>query len=251
MEEFKYLPPKYSYAMKDLASDFGVFERADVSSVISGSTNMSMTTASGFNVNFNNSYKDDTSSMFKEKDITSFPLSPIMEQRGPSLQTLKHGSSNSGAGHSLKKYGSTISNNSAQKSYSNGPQQRFRNPVYNELMGPPGVNGGMGPSSMSKQSKRSLNNKRVSPMRERGLDTSQQMMNYNIQPGSGAARIMNASYGNGAGGPGKFPIQGNPMNRTTYVDPQMRSTGNSINSSGFMSDDNRQVQKRKVQVVNG
>lgn len=85
MEEFKYLPPKYSYAMKDLASDFGVFERADVSSVISGSTNMSMTTASGFNVNFNNNYKDDTSSMFKEKDITSFPLSPIMEQRGPSL----------------------------------------------------------------------------------------------------------------------------------------------------------------------
>jgi len=82
MEEFKYLPPKYSYAMKDLATDYGVFERADVSSVISGSTNMSMTTASGFNVNFNNNsgYKDDTSSMFKEKDFaTSFPLSPIKE----------------------------------------------------------------------------------------------------------------------------------------------------------------------------
>ena len=84
MEEFKYLPPKYSYSMKDLATDFGVFERMDVSSVISGSTNMSMTTASGFNVNFN---KDETSSLhlFKEKDFTSFPLSPIKEQRGPSL----------------------------------------------------------------------------------------------------------------------------------------------------------------------
>jgi hypothetical protein len=118
-------------------------------------------------------------------------------------------------------------------------------------MGPPGVNGGLGPSSMSKQSKRSLNNKRVSPMRERSLDTSQQMMNYNLQPGSGAARIMNASYGNG-GGSGKFPVQSNPMNRTAYVgEPQMRNTGSSINSSGFMSDDNRQVQKRKVQVVSG
>lgn len=86
MEEFKYLPPKYSYAMKDLASDFGVFEKADVSSVISGSTNMSMTTASGFNVNFNN---DNTGMMLKEKDFTSFPLTPIRETRGPSMGTLK------------------------------------------------------------------------------------------------------------------------------------------------------------------
>jgi hypothetical protein len=30
MEENKYLPPKYSFALKDLASDFNVFERADV-----------------------------------------------------------------------------------------------------------------------------------------------------------------------------------------------------------------------------
>ena len=30
MEENKYLPPKYSYALKDLASDLGVFERTDV-----------------------------------------------------------------------------------------------------------------------------------------------------------------------------------------------------------------------------
>jgi hypothetical protein len=55
-----------------LASDYGVFERFDVSSMISGSTNLSVTTTSGFNVNFNN----DTS--FKEKEL-SFPLSPIKE----------------------------------------------------------------------------------------------------------------------------------------------------------------------------
>jgi hypothetical protein len=72
MEDYKYLPPKFSYALKDLASDYGVFERFDVSSMISGSTNLSVTTTSGFNVNFNN----DTS--FKEKEL-SFPLSPIKE----------------------------------------------------------------------------------------------------------------------------------------------------------------------------
>ena len=74
MEEFKYLPPKYSYALKDLAIDFGVFERFDVASMVSGSTNMSMTTNSGFNMYFNDS--------LKEKEV-SFPLSPIMEQRAP------------------------------------------------------------------------------------------------------------------------------------------------------------------------
>jgi hypothetical protein len=62
MEEFKYLPPKFSYAMKDLAIDYGIFERADVSSLISGSTNLSMTTTSGFNMNFN----DQT---FRDKDM--------------------------------------------------------------------------------------------------------------------------------------------------------------------------------------
>ena len=55
MEEYKYLPPKYSFALKDLATDLGVFERTDVNSMISGSTNMSVTTTSGFNVNFNDS----------------------------------------------------------------------------------------------------------------------------------------------------------------------------------------------------
>lgn len=30
MEENKYLPPKFSYSLKDLASDLGVFERTDV-----------------------------------------------------------------------------------------------------------------------------------------------------------------------------------------------------------------------------
>jgi hypothetical protein len=73
MEEYKYLPPKYSYALKDLASDFGVFERTDVASVISGSTNISMTTASGFNVGFSSE-----NHTLKERDI-SFPLSPIKE----------------------------------------------------------------------------------------------------------------------------------------------------------------------------
>lgn len=63
MEEFKYLPPKFSYAMKDLALDYGIFERTDVSSVISGSTNLSMTTTSGFNLNFNEP-------SIKEKDFT-------------------------------------------------------------------------------------------------------------------------------------------------------------------------------------
>ena len=74
MEEYKYLPPKYSYSLKDLASDYGVFERMDVASVISASTNMSMTTASGFNVGFNSDLP------LREKEI-SFPLSPIKEQR--------------------------------------------------------------------------------------------------------------------------------------------------------------------------
>lgn len=72
MEDYKYLPPKYSYALKDLASDFGVFERMDVASMISGSTNLSMTTTSGFNVNFNDP-------PLKEKEV-AFPLSPIKEQ---------------------------------------------------------------------------------------------------------------------------------------------------------------------------
>ena len=52
MEDYKYLPPKYSYALKDLASDLGIFEKADVQSMVSGSTNLSITTASGFNQNF-------------------------------------------------------------------------------------------------------------------------------------------------------------------------------------------------------
>jgi hypothetical protein len=76
MEEYKYLPPKYSYSMKDLASDFGVFERMDVASVISGSTNLSMTTASGFNVGFNDHPNPPLT--LKDKDMV-FPLSPIKE----------------------------------------------------------------------------------------------------------------------------------------------------------------------------
>ena len=74
MEDFKYLPPKFSYALKDLAIDYGVYERADVTSVLSGSTNLSMTTASGYN-----GYSNDKA--FKEQDIT-FPLSPIKETNG-------------------------------------------------------------------------------------------------------------------------------------------------------------------------
>ena len=77
-EEFKYLPPKFSYALKDLASDLGVFERADVSSIISGvSTNMSMTTTSGFNLNF----RDDTNpqNLLLRNERDAFPLSIIKE----------------------------------------------------------------------------------------------------------------------------------------------------------------------------
>lgn len=82
-EEFKYLPPKFSYALKDLACDLGIFERADVSSVISsGSTNMSMTTTSGFNMNFNDPPGSVTAMMIKaERDLAAqaLPLSTIKE----------------------------------------------------------------------------------------------------------------------------------------------------------------------------
>ncbi len=92
-EEFKYLPPKFSYALKDLASDLGIFERADVSSMISGgSTSLSMTTTSGFNLNFNNTGgassgpADPAMMMLRNEREGSFPLSPIKEQPGkPSM----------------------------------------------------------------------------------------------------------------------------------------------------------------------
>ena len=146
MEDFKYLPPKYSYALKDLASDYGVFERTDVSSVISGSTNLSMTTASGFNGAFNN---DAASMVPKDRDYTSFPLSPIKEQRGPA--SFKSNS------QTLKKYGSITS--SGYKSSSNGAGSRFKNPIYPDIV-------------QSKQSKRS---KKASPLR--GVDASN-LQNY-------------------------------------------------------------------------
>ena len=82
-EEFKYLPPKFSYALKDLASDLGIFERADVSSVISGgSTNMSMTSTSGFNMNFNEPPGSVTAMMLRnERELShqAYPLSVIKE----------------------------------------------------------------------------------------------------------------------------------------------------------------------------
>ena len=83
-EDYKYLPPKFSYALKDLASDLGVFERADVASIISsGSTSLSMTTTSGFNMNFNNdqtSTSSVTAMMLKNERDHAFHLSPIKEQ---------------------------------------------------------------------------------------------------------------------------------------------------------------------------
>ena len=84
-EDYKYLPPKFSYALKDLASDLGVFERADVASIISsGSTSLSMTTTSGFNMNFNNNDQTSSSSvtamMLKNERDHAFHLSPIKEQ---------------------------------------------------------------------------------------------------------------------------------------------------------------------------
>ena len=43
MEEYKYLPPKYSYALKDLAVDLGVYEKADTRSIASAnSSNISL-----------------------------------------------------------------------------------------------------------------------------------------------------------------------------------------------------------------
>jgi hypothetical protein len=78
-EEFKYLPPKFSYALKDLALDLGVFERADVSSIVSGvSTTMSMTTTSGFNLNFRDEINPQNLLLKSERD--AFPLSTIKEQ---------------------------------------------------------------------------------------------------------------------------------------------------------------------------
>lgn len=84
-EDYKYLPPKFSYALKDLASDLGVFERADVASIISsGSTSFSMSTTSGFNMNFNNNDQTTSSSvtamMLKNERDHAFQLSPIKEQ---------------------------------------------------------------------------------------------------------------------------------------------------------------------------
>jgi hypothetical protein len=88
-EDVKYLPPKFSYALKDLASDLGIFERADVSSMISsGSTNLSMTTTSGFNVNFNEPPSSVTAMMLRnERDLASqgFPLSTIKESSSSRL----------------------------------------------------------------------------------------------------------------------------------------------------------------------
>jgi hypothetical protein len=82
-EDFKYLPPKFSYALKDLATDLGVFERADVASIISsGSTSLSMTTTSGFNMNFNNDQSTNqsvTAMMLKNERDHAFHLSPIKE----------------------------------------------------------------------------------------------------------------------------------------------------------------------------
>ena len=82
MEDYKYLPPKFSYSLKDLATDYGVFERGDVASVISGSSNMTMTTASGFNVPISGNNAGDTPKMKADRSDAlnnSFPLSPIKE----------------------------------------------------------------------------------------------------------------------------------------------------------------------------
>jgi hypothetical protein len=75
MEDQKYLPPKYSYALKELASDYGIYERADVSSLISGSTNVStLSTTSGFIKNFSSSEGG-----LKSDQAFSIPLKSISE----------------------------------------------------------------------------------------------------------------------------------------------------------------------------
>jgi hypothetical protein len=55
MEDQKYLPPKYSYSLRDLATDYGIFEKFENQSMISGnsSTNVSIKTMSAFNGNHN------------------------------------------------------------------------------------------------------------------------------------------------------------------------------------------------------
>ena len=119
----------------------GIFERADVSSVISGvSTNFSMTTTSGFNLNFNNGGNDSqansvTAMMLKnerEHAAQSFPLSTIKETPGsghvttrmqhPAYQQYAAGqqlNNNGGRGGSSK----PISQNSGMQGRFRGQQQ--------------------------------------------------------------------------------------------------------------------------------
>ena len=73
MESQKHLPPKFSYSLKELATDYGCFERVDVCSLISGSSAISaLTQNSGFGANFNSTSPDPAMSM---------PLGPITEKQ--------------------------------------------------------------------------------------------------------------------------------------------------------------------------
>jgi hypothetical protein len=68
----------------------GIFERADVSSIISGGsgTNLSMTTTSGFNVNFNEPSTSITAMMLRNERDYPLPLSTIKESAGTSTSRI-------------------------------------------------------------------------------------------------------------------------------------------------------------------
>jgi hypothetical protein len=44
MEDMKYLPPKFSYSLKDLAEYYGVFEKFDKTTLSATSSNLSFRT---------------------------------------------------------------------------------------------------------------------------------------------------------------------------------------------------------------
>ncbi len=150
MEEYKYLPPKYSYSLKDLASDYGVYERMDVQSVHSGSSNLTMTTASGFNVGGGDRQQMDPP--LRERDI-GYPLSPIKETRAP--QPGKHANSASAAKHHTSPGGGSFKNQLGTNT------SRFKNPVYFEM--------GQIPTKRKQPSTSGapLSNRKPSPRRER------------------------------------------------------------------------------------
>jgi hypothetical protein len=133
-EEVKYMPPKFSYALKELASDLGIFERADVSSVISsGSTTLSMTTTSGFNLNFNSEPQNSIAAMMlrseRENAQQAFQLSPIKEQLTHNPRAANNSQQQFGRGDPSTGYGRLVK----PMTSNNGGSSRFRNMSLNNI----------------------------------------------------------------------------------------------------------------------